>query len=178
MTDGLRADTRFAPSQWETGLLCNGISHWLGASLESELCLVDWWGTGWMTEGVIHWFSHQITGWLTAWLTWSVITHLCTEGLILGLHLVNERWREMELLCNDFSHWLCANLKSALHSLHVPIPLTKFPLNFKLIEIFFFFCSHIFSYTENLRKRQSGGAKSCCEPSNDIFHKIWNWLNI
>ena len=29
------ADSRFAPSQWETALLCNDVSHWLGASLES-----------------------------------------------------------------------------------------------------------------------------------------------
>ena len=28
---------RFAPSQWETALLCNGVSHWLGANLESAL---------------------------------------------------------------------------------------------------------------------------------------------
>ena len=32
-----RADSRFAPSQWETALPCNGVSHWLGASLESAL---------------------------------------------------------------------------------------------------------------------------------------------
>ena len=32
-----RADSRFAPSQWETALFCNDISHWLGASLESAL---------------------------------------------------------------------------------------------------------------------------------------------
>ena len=32
-----RADSRFAPSQWETALLCNGVSHWLGTSLESGL---------------------------------------------------------------------------------------------------------------------------------------------
>ena len=32
-----RADSRFAPSQWETALLCNDVSHWLGASLESSL---------------------------------------------------------------------------------------------------------------------------------------------
>ena len=30
-------DSRFAPSQWETALLCNDVSHWLGASLESAL---------------------------------------------------------------------------------------------------------------------------------------------
>ena len=28
-------DSRFAPSQWETALLCNDVSHWLGASIES-----------------------------------------------------------------------------------------------------------------------------------------------
>ena len=34
-----RADSRFAPSQWETALLCNDVSHWLGAKLESALWL-------------------------------------------------------------------------------------------------------------------------------------------
>ena len=33
----LRTDSRFAPSQWEMALLCNDVSHWLGASLESSL---------------------------------------------------------------------------------------------------------------------------------------------
>ena len=32
-----RADSRFVPSQWETALLCNGVSHWLGTSLDSAL---------------------------------------------------------------------------------------------------------------------------------------------
>ena len=36
-----RADSRFKPSQWETVLLCNNVSYWLGASLESPLI---WWG--------------------------------------------------------------------------------------------------------------------------------------
>ena len=35
-----RADCRFAPSQWETALLCNDVSHWLGARLESALVYV------------------------------------------------------------------------------------------------------------------------------------------
>ena len=36
----LRADfIRFALSQWETALLCNDVSHWLGVSLESALYL-------------------------------------------------------------------------------------------------------------------------------------------
>ena len=38
----IRADSRFAPSQWETASLFNDISHWLGANLESALSL-QWW---------------------------------------------------------------------------------------------------------------------------------------
>ena len=34
-----RADARLASSQWETSLQRNAISHWLGANLESALCL-------------------------------------------------------------------------------------------------------------------------------------------
>ena len=37
-----RADSWFAPSQWETSLQSNAVSHWLGANLESAL-YVDWW---------------------------------------------------------------------------------------------------------------------------------------
>ena len=33
----LRADSRFAPSQWKSALLCDDVCHWLGASLESAL---------------------------------------------------------------------------------------------------------------------------------------------
>ena len=33
-------DSRLAPSQWETSLQSNGVSHWLGANLESALWLV------------------------------------------------------------------------------------------------------------------------------------------
>ena len=42
-----RADSRFAPSQWETALLCNDVSYWPGASLESALLdqfLLKHWG--------------------------------------------------------------------------------------------------------------------------------------
>ena len=33
----IRADSRFVLSQWEMALLCNDVSHWLSASLESAL---------------------------------------------------------------------------------------------------------------------------------------------
>ena len=32
------ADSRFVPNQWETALLCDDVSHWLLANLESSLC--------------------------------------------------------------------------------------------------------------------------------------------
>ena len=35
-----RDDSRFAPSQWETASLCNDVSRWLGASLDSTLQLL------------------------------------------------------------------------------------------------------------------------------------------
>ena len=34
-----RADSRYAPSKWKTALLCNDVSYWLGANLESALDL-------------------------------------------------------------------------------------------------------------------------------------------
>ena len=37
----LRADSRFAPSQWERTLQSNAVSHWLGANLESALTLIS-----------------------------------------------------------------------------------------------------------------------------------------
>ena len=33
----IRAYSRFALNQWETALLCNDVSHWLGTNLESAL---------------------------------------------------------------------------------------------------------------------------------------------
>ena len=44
-TSFIRADSKLAPSWWETSLLCNDVSHWLGASLDSALFIVvitDW----------------------------------------------------------------------------------------------------------------------------------------
>ena len=40
-----RSDSRFAPSQWETALLCNDVSYWLGASLKLALysAVHIWW---------------------------------------------------------------------------------------------------------------------------------------
>ena len=42
---GCRADSRIAPSQWGAVFLCNDVSHWLGARLESALGWVKWTAT-------------------------------------------------------------------------------------------------------------------------------------
>ena len=50
----IRADFMFAPSQWETALLCNDVSHWLGANLESFLLYVHF------TEDIRTNISHRL----------------------------------------------------------------------------------------------------------------------
>ena len=70
-SDIYKADFRFAPSQWETALLCNHVSHWLGVSLERNWC------------------HHHF-----AWLWWTKTSHnifsqthmLFKSRLTLGLH--------------------------------------------------------------------------------------------
>ena len=37
--NNIRADSRIAPSQWETPLQSNAVCHWLGANL--EIALID-----------------------------------------------------------------------------------------------------------------------------------------
>ena len=55
-----RADSRFAPSQWETALPCNNVSHWPGANLESALSEVvtdmSHGRCGWNFNCVICWY--------------------------------------------------------------------------------------------------------------------------
>ena len=49
-----RADSRLAPSQWETLLQSNTVSHWLGLNLESALKLLWRFATGARTSIRIH----------------------------------------------------------------------------------------------------------------------------
>ena len=61
------ADSGFAPSHWETALLCNDVSHWLGANLKPVL---------WHIWHDIQTFSNIITfPWVCAWGGCTVIFH-------------------------------------------------------------------------------------------------------
>ena len=52
----MRADSRFVSNQWETALLCNVVSHWLGASLESVLTM-HMLRCETTIEAILYWFT-------------------------------------------------------------------------------------------------------------------------
>ena len=58
------ADSRFAPSQWETALLCNDVSHWLGASSKSALAdsrfAPSQWKAALLCNDVSHWLDASL----------------------------------------------------------------------------------------------------------------------
>ena len=67
-----RAGYRFEPSQWETALLCNDVSHWLGANLESAPIQHDqdyFFRRTWRTSSSVRsWSSSwgRVRGWPTS----------------------------------------------------------------------------------------------------------------
>ena len=58
--DPFRAVSRFAPSQWETSLQSNAVSHWLGANLEST----SQWETSLQSNAVSHWLGANLESWI------------------------------------------------------------------------------------------------------------------
>ena len=69
-----RADLldRFAISQWETALLCNDVSHWLGASLESTLSDLSLISHSLMVELTTIWHENSFQ---IMWLTVNLLSH-------------------------------------------------------------------------------------------------------
>ena len=70
-----RADSRFAPSQWEMSLQSNAISHWLGASLESALYTdMKPLNSLWPSEAIwwhIFGFRYRLVTWWHQAFTWT-----------------------------------------------------------------------------------------------------------
>ena len=91
-TEYFRADSRFEPSQWETALLCNDVSHWLGPNLESSLYLIHK-----IPEG-----DHTVADWET---------RICWHSLELGSLLYSLYKIPLTQACfplarpNFHSHW-------------------------------------------------------------------------
>ena len=65
-----RADSRLAPSQWETSLLSNDVSHWLGANLESAPTDVH--------------FEGANGKWIENYITLSSVSHIQFDTWYLG----------------------------------------------------------------------------------------------
>ena len=60
-----RADSWLAPSQWETSLQSNAVSHWLGANLESDLLQI-------VAVIILILLTH-----------WGRVTHICVNKLTI-----------------------------------------------------------------------------------------------
>ena len=73
-----RADSRFAPSQWETSLQSNAVSHWLGANLESALYTYN------TSQVVFSWFMF-CCGWMPVSFTHILQDYFTGTGAILRL---------------------------------------------------------------------------------------------
>ena len=91
-----RADSRFAPSQWETSLQSNNVSHWLGASLESAL-----------------YFLIPALQWLFSWTTFEDKA---------WFHL---RVPELQISWSDLIRWWGARLLVSVIAIRVTCPITK-----------------------------------------------------
>ena len=65
LTSYLRDQSRYAPSQWETSLHCNDVSHWLGTHLGQSLLphsptwpnLLTDWLTDWLANWLAYWWT-------------------------------------------------------------------------------------------------------------------------
>ena len=101
-----RADSRFAPSQWETPLLCNVGSHWLGASLESAL-------RGYLFMGCFakcHPPNKNICGII---ISWRKVVRIMSEFIIVLRHLQAQWWWKFESsICTGlvYLEYGCLNL--------------------------------------------------------------------
>ena len=80
-----RADSRFAPSQWETSLQSNAVSHWLGASLESyDVC---------QSVGLIPWDNNPTTVYHMLHTPWGRLMSSPTCGRLLWAEFTNIKVR-------------------------------------------------------------------------------------
>ena len=93
-----RADCRLAPSQWETLLQSNAISHWLGANLESalsELWMDDTrlapsqWEMPLLCNGVSHWLGASLS---EPWMELSGLLLICQAICLMRADSLKAYW--------------------------------------------------------------------------------------
>ena len=97
-----RADTRLAPSQWETSLQSNAVSDWLGANLESALTLQNVSLIHPSTTGLVHIWTLSSLYPQMSWVLNSAIpsagTMLTTKSYMLLYNSIGYRWFSVTLL--------------------------------------------------------------------------------
>ena len=73
MTFNIRADSRFASSQWKTVLLCNDVSHWLGTSLGTALSMQC------LKPAFFHFHNQvlRLQRWFTKWFKKKYLACIC-----------------------------------------------------------------------------------------------------
>ena len=95
-----RADSSVAPSQWETALLCNDVSHWLSATLESGLYTTTMTRLNtyhtWTHERHLISHSHR---WAIIMMTSSNGNIFCVTGPLWG-ESTSHRWISLTKACD------------------------------------------------------------------------------
>ena len=124
-----RDRSRYAPSQWETSIQCNNISHWLGSYLDwspvTEIFFVFWWCHDMETVSellVLCERNSPVTGgFLSQWATnakcWCFIYHwpkpavdtniqVANDGRYNGVHVTSLELRHISsCYASTFRHW-------------------------------------------------------------------------
>ena len=149
---GPRADSRFAPSQWEMALLCNDISYWLGTSLESYVASIKhdiyYSNATWASS-----FLKSLVTWLFAevfyWVYWGSLQrkHLCPPSLTV-CELIDQ-WPVVPLAkvynakSVSISWWIPAKILSqnCFHGYGIQIFNTVFIPHFINLMLLFWFIS-------------------------------------
>ena len=101
-----RADSRFAPSQWEMALLCTDVSHWLSTNLESALY-----------QHCPHWelgTCPMLCQYSTVGSSYFMLIFLRSKDH--SGHGLSQ-WKTM-LQCNVVSHWLSLHPELSQRSTH------------------------------------------------------------
>ena len=95
----LRADSSFVPSQWETSLQSNVVSHWLGANLESTLyLLMPKWESWHSVTLCVEWHPEQFLWTCLQWKAIGPIDDKSTLSEVMAWchkaasHYLNQCW--------------------------------------------------------------------------------------
>ena len=102
-----RADFRLAPSQWETSLQSNAVSHWLGATLESALYYLHCRVRILSSSRIYRCYAEFILG-INFFL--HLLSFLCPEKVQV-VEILSRRWQKIYLthcvlvIPNDYIEW-------------------------------------------------------------------------